>query len=105
MEKAALWRQVIEVKYGCGWGSWCPRPINGPYGVGLWKNISQGWPSFSHHLLYDIGDGSRVKFWQDRWYGETSLAISYPKLFRFCRVKKVSVAELMSLIMESCFGM
>ena len=34
----------------------------GPYGVGLWKNISQGWPSFSCHILYDIGDGSRVSF-------------------------------------------
>ena len=42
MERAALWRQVIAVKYGCGWGNWCTRPINGPYGVGLWKNISWG---------------------------------------------------------------
>uniref|UniRef100_A0A7N2R2Q7 Importin N-terminal domain-containing protein n=1 Tax=Quercus lobata TaxID=97700 RepID=A0A7N2R2Q7_QUELO len=62
MERAALWRQVTVVKYGCGWGSWCTRPTNGPYGVGLWKNISWGWPSFSRHILYDIGDGSRVKF-------------------------------------------
>ena len=77
MERAALWRQVIEVKYGCGWGGWCTMPVNGPYGVGLWKNISQ------------------VKFWQDRWCGETSLAISYSELFRFCREQEVSVAELM----------
>ena len=69
--------------------------MNGPYGVGLWKNISQRWPSFSHHILYDIGDGSNVKFWQDRWCGETSLAIRYPNLFRFCRNKDASVAELM----------
>ena len=27
-----------------------------------------------------VGDGSRVKFWQDRWCGETSLATSYPEL-------------------------
>ena len=85
IERAALWRQVIVVKSGCGWGSWCTRPINGTYGVGLWKNISWGWPSFSRHILYDIGDGSRVKFWQDCWCGETSLAASYPGLFRFCR--------------------
>ena len=95
IEKDALWRQMIEVKYGCVWGDWCTRSLNGPYGVGLWKNISRGWPSFSRHLLYNIGDGSRVKFWQDRWCGETSLAVSYPDLLRFCRNKKVSVAELM----------
>ena len=30
-----------------------------------------------------FGDGSRVKFWQDHWCGETSLAVSYLELFRF----------------------
>ena len=42
IEKDALWRQVIEMKYGCvlGGGGWCTRSVNGPYDVGLWKNIS-----------------------------------------------------------------
>ena len=95
IEKDALWRKVIELKYGCLWGEWCSRSVNGPYGVALWKNISQDWPSFSHHILYDIGDGSRVKFWQDHWCGETLLVVSYPNLFRFCRNKEAGVAELM----------
>ncbi|XP_030958992.1 uncharacterized protein LOC115980941 [Quercus lobata] len=95
IEEDALWRQVIEIKYGCMWGGWCTRAVIGPYGVGLWKNIHQGWPSFSHHILYDIGDGSRVKFWQDWWCGETSLAVRYSDLFRFCKNKDASVAELM----------
>ena len=86
---------MIEVKYGCVWGGWCTRSVNGSYGVGLWKNISRGWPSFSRHILYDIGDRFRVKFWQDRWCGETSLVVSYPELFRFCRDKEASVAALM----------
>ena len=40
IEKDALWRQVLEMKYGCVWGGWCTRSVNGHYGVGLWKNIS-----------------------------------------------------------------
>ena len=56
----------------------------GPYGVGLWKNISGEWPSFSCYILYDIGDGLRVKSWQDCWCGETPLAVRFPDLFRFC---------------------
>ena len=53
------------------------------------------WHSFSHQILYDVGDGSRVRYWQDRWCGETSLPVTYPELFRFCQDKEASVAELM----------
>ena len=45
--------------------------------------------------MYDIGDGSKVKFWKDYWCGETSLTVNYPDLFGFCRNKEASVAELM----------
>ena len=34
------------------------------------------------------------QFWEDRWCGETSLAVTYFELFRFCRDKEASVAEL-----------
>ena len=59
--------------------------------------------------MYDIGDGLRVTFWLDRWFGETLLAVSHPKLFSFCRDKKASVAELMKftnggvLLWDVCF--
>ena len=88
IERDALWRRVIEVKYGCVWGGWCIRSVYGPYCFGLWKNISRGWPSFSHFILYDIGDGSRVKFWQDCWCGETYLAVTYPALFIFVEIRR-----------------
>ena len=39
-----------------------------------------------------------MKFWQDHWCDETALAVSYPELFRVCRDKEISVAELMKFV-------
>ena len=36
-----------------------------------------------------------MKFWQDCWCGETSLAVSYPELFKFCQDQEDNVAEIM----------
>ncbi|XP_023916416.1 uncharacterized protein LOC112028013 [Quercus suber] len=73
------------------WATVCSPIASGGLG------IRKGWPSFSCHILYDIGDGSKAKFWQDHWCGETSLVVSYPELFRVCRDKEASVAELIKL--------
>ena len=62
LERDALLWQVIKVKYGCVQVDQCTSSVFGPYGVSLWKHISRGWPSLSHYILYDIGDGSRVNF-------------------------------------------
>ena len=35
METDALWRRVIEAKYGNIWGGWCTRIVTSPYGVSL----------------------------------------------------------------------
>ena len=49
----------------------------------------------SSHILYEVGDGTRLKSWQDQWCGESSLAVCYPELFRICRNREASVADLM----------
>ena len=94
-EMDALWRQVIKVKYGFDWGDWCSSSFSGLYGVSLWKNIRRGWHSLSRFIMYEIGDGSKVQFWLDRWCGTSSLADLYPELFRICCSKDASAADLM----------
>ena len=64
-ERDALWRKVIEEKYGDGGGGWCTKPVTGTYGVSAWKSIRSGWMDFSKFLQFNVGDGTRVKFWED----------------------------------------
>ena len=41
--------------------------MTSPYGVSLWRYIRSGWLNFSKLLVYDVGDGTRVKFWKHVW--------------------------------------
>ena len=64
IETDALWRKVIEAKYGNVWGGWCTKKVTSAYGVSLWRYIRSGWLIFSKLLRYEVGDGTRVKFWK-----------------------------------------
>jgi hypothetical protein len=34
-EREALWKLVVNIKYGSQWYGWCSNLVNGSYGVGL----------------------------------------------------------------------
>ena len=54
-------------------GDWYTKPMLGTYGVSMWKTIRSGWLAFLKFLWYDVGDGTKVKFWEDVWCGDCSL--------------------------------
>jgi hypothetical protein len=69
-EREAWWRLVVEAKFGSVRGGWCSLTPTGPHGVGLWKNIRRGWSLFCNHVRFELGDGSRIRFWFDVWCGD-----------------------------------
>ncbi|KAG6729257.1 hypothetical protein I3842_01G018300 [Carya illinoinensis] len=99
-EPDALWKMVIESKYGSLWGGWCTNEVRGAYGVGLWKYIRGGWEVFSRHTNFRLGDGTKIKFWHDTWCGNSALKDQFSALFRVARDKEVSVAEVMGMVGE-----
>jgi hypothetical protein len=61
-ERDALWRKLAKVKYDSQRGDWCCMEVGGSNGVGVWKCIQREWEGFTHHVRYDIEDGSTVFF-------------------------------------------
>jgi hypothetical protein len=77
----ALWRSVIDVKYGSVRGGWCSLPVVGSYGVSVWKFIRRGWDTVAKYLRFKEGDGSHIRFWHDLWCGDRPLKLCYPALY------------------------
>ena len=65
------------------------RVPNGPYGVGLWKFIRGGWGKF---LKFEVGDGTRIHFWDDVQCCEKPLKDVFLNLYRIACVKEATVA-------------
>jgi hypothetical protein len=68
-ERDALWRSVIEVKYGSVRGGWSSLSVTGCYGVSVWKFIRRGWDNVAKYLRFEVGEGSHIRFWHDLWCG------------------------------------
>ena len=51
----------------------------------------------SNKTSFVVGDGKRIKFWRDLWYGYTPLCVDFPSLCVFARAKEAWVGDVWSL--------
>lgn len=70
--------------------------ITSGFGSGVWKGICKGWEPFERLISFDIGNGSKVKFWKDKWCGEVELWRLFPDLFNVAADKDC----LVSLVLQ-----
>ena len=49
--------------------------------MGLWKGIRMDWDFMGSRILFLVGNGRRVRFWRDKWCGDSPLCVSFPSLF------------------------
>uniref|UniRef100_A0A2N9EX59 Reverse transcriptase domain-containing protein n=1 Tax=Fagus sylvatica TaxID=28930 RepID=A0A2N9EX59_FAGSY len=94
-EENAFWRHLISAKYGNSFGGWTTRELHGRYGSGLWKHIIKGWGMFTRHVHFEVGDGSKTKFWDDVWCRSCSLKHAFPDLYSIARNKDAAVGDLL----------
>ena len=72
----------------------------GRYSVGFWKEIRKEWPLMKSKIVFSEGDGKKVRFWEDRWYGDYALSISFPSLYALATSKEAQVVEVWDSLKE-----
>ena len=90
--EAGFWRDIIKAKYGIQ-DHWCPMESTEPHGVGVWKHISNFKDNFFEEISFKAGNGLKIRFWQDRWLGNSRLKDYFPSLFQIASNKEATIAQ------------
>ena len=72
VEGDTVWRKLISLKYGMEEEDWFLKTPRGNYGTGLWKAITKEAAQMKQYCSFDLGDGPRVRFWEDTCVGSSS---------------------------------
>ncbi|RVX12326.1 putative ribonuclease H protein [Vitis vinifera] len=93
LEKEILWKKVIGVKCHEGFG-WRTNEARGMFGVGVWKEILKETNWCWDNIGFKVGEGTKVNFWTDQWYGNEALSQTFPQLFALAVQRNAMVNEM-----------
>ncbi|CAL5415768.1 unnamed protein product [Camellia sinensis] len=87
-EVNALWRRLLCSKYRIEEGSWTPLASVSHSHSRVWTDIitvakhhQQLVEFYVEKLRLRVGNGTRIKFWHDRWLGSRCLKAEFPRIF------------------------
>jgi hypothetical protein len=99
--EGALWKEVLEAKYGLCVGRLLEgSPSARPRQCSLWwKDIINlgdfGGPNwFNSEVERKVGNGLASSFWNDTWKEDTCFRDKYPRLFLISNQKEATVGEV-----------
>jgi hypothetical protein len=87
-----LWKQIIDEKYKTTKSNFMYTPTKG--GSHFLKGVMWAAKAANLGIRWKIGDGKKVKFWEDNWLGTSSLAIQFWNLYAILNEKNKPVADL-----------
>ena len=79
-ERNPHWEWVIVGEYGQVEVSQCTEIVREGHSVGVCMDIKGNWESIKIRTRFKVGTRRRVKFWKDKWCGDSSLIESCPHL-------------------------
>ena len=94
-EGSALWHKVISSIYGSHSNGWDANTIVRWSHRCPWKAITQVFQEFSKFTWFAVGNGDRIRFWEDLWWGDQSLSSQYPRLFRVVTDKNIPIFSIL----------
>jgi len=94
-----LWKEVLESKYGSRWLSNSYTPKQNKYTSKWWNDLfkvslsDQGDNWFNLNMVWKVGSGEKVKFWEDEWLANGQLKVRYERIYNNSELKDKSIGS------------
>lgn len=69
VERNFLWQSIITSSYGMDANRWDVQQTIPHLPSLMWKSIGKIAPQFYSHTCFGLGNGNRIRFWKDLWWG------------------------------------
>jgi hypothetical protein len=89
-----MWQEILQNKYlkDKNLGQVETKPFDSPF----WKGLMRVKQDFFSKGFFKVGNGLTVRFWEDVWLGDMSLAQQYPSLYNIVQHKNVLVSTVLA---------
>ncbi|RVW48807.1 putative ribonuclease H protein [Vitis vinifera] len=94
-EGSTLWHQVILSIYGSHSNGWDVNNIVRWSHRCPWKAIALVFQEFSKFTWFVVGNGDRIRFWDDLWWGDQPLGVQYPRLLSVVTDKNAPISSIL----------
>ena len=103
IEQDEIWTKVIKSIYGLQNNRWDAGLASRSSYRSPWKYISSLYEEFQHLVGFRVGDGRRIRFWEDVWWGDEALSTRFGDLYRISLASNCSIVEMIVLQNNSSF--
>jgi hypothetical protein len=91
-DEGKLWHSIIQQKYvRHGTNIFC-LPHSQPFN--FWNGVLWAAKSLKFGFRWSVGDGSKIRFWEDTWFGTAPLAVQFWDLYSICNQVGIPLAQV-----------
>ena len=95
LDQESIWAKVIKIKFGVHPNRWDAGVARRCTYRSPWKYISFLYDEFRQWVGFKVGNGRRIRFWEDVWCDNMSLANRFERLYRVSLNKNCSIAQML----------
>src|SRR4051812_20969221 len=88
-----IWKRIIDTKYSSNRRAKNFVPNSNPNISRFWKGVKSTIQALKMGYRWSVGNGSRIRFWEDTWFGNSPLSVQFCPFYVVCNEQNICLAD------------